>query len=370
MEGLVAAGLLERIAASFGVSVSVAGQLTSAFAIAAGCGVLPLVRAASGLPSRSVLVVAMTVQALVNGAIALSPSLNVILVLRVISGAAASVIPPNAAALAVALAGPSRRVLALAWTTAGVVGAFLVGIPAATGLGHAVHWRAAFALCAVLSMLGGVASSGLPALRTSVLRGSSTFVDLVGRRAIWLPLIVTLLGFAAAFTAIGFAGPITSGSAGPLVSVVQACLGVGAVGGLPIAVRLTATAGPRAAAAASAAVMAGLAIGGGALAMDSSAAGAAAHAVGLILIGAGLFGLSPPIQAALVAAATQDPATALAFNAVAVFVGQALGAALGGAGIAAFGLGGAPVVGLAVGTLAVAASLALPGQLPPHDVDR
>lgn len=365
LESLAVVGLLGPIAVSLNVSLSAAGQLTSVFAISAACGAIPLVRAAAALPARTVLIWAMAVQAIANSAIVVAPSFGVILVLRIISGATASVIPPNAAALAIALAGPERRALALAWTTAGVVGAFLFGIPLATALGQALGWRAPFGLCAGLAGIGGVVSSLLPTVPPDAPSGMVIFAEIARRRALRAPLTATLLGFAAAFTAIGFAGPIIAASAGSYVGLVQACLGIGAIGGLPAAVRLTAMFGARAATVATGAIVVGLAIQGASLIVDSGSTGAVTQAIGLIVIGAGLFGLSPPIQATLVVAAAEDPAIALAINAVAVFLGQALGAAAGGAGIAAFGVGGAPVVGIAVGILAVAVSLALPRRYLP-----
>jgi len=300
------------------------------------------------------------VQAIVNSAIVVAPSFGAILLLRAIGGIAASVIPPNAAALAVALAGPERRPLALAWTTAGVVGAFLLGIPLATALGQAVGWRTPFAVCAGLAGFGSVVLSLLPRVLPDALCGTVIFAEIARRPAIRAPLMVTLLGFAAAFTTIGFAGQIIAAPAWPYVGLVQACLGIGAIGGLPAAVVLTAMFGARAATVASGAIVAGLVIQGNTLIVDLGGMGAVTHAIGLIAIGAGLFGLSPPIQATLVDAASEEPASVLAINAVAAFLGQALGAAAGGAGIVAFGVGGAPVVGIAVGILAVAVSLALP----------
>ncbi|MCC6718145.1 MAG: MFS transporter [Acetobacteraceae bacterium] len=370
LEALAVVGLLDQIAVDLAVGLGAAGQLTSAFTIAAAISVVPLVRAAATLPARTVLIGGMAVLAMVNCAIVVAPSFHGILVLRIIGGIAASVIPPNAAALAVALVGPERRALALAWTTAGVVGAFLFGIPLATTLGKAFGWRAPFALCAVLAGLGAMVSSLLPAVPANTSRGTVVFAEIARRRAIRAPVVATLLGFAAAFTTIGFAGPIIVASAGPYVGLAQVCLGVGAVGGLPGVVRLTAMFGPRAATVACGAILVGLVMQAGTLSLGPSGAAVVIQATGLIVIGAGLFGLSPPVQAALVVAAPEDPTIALSINAVAVFLGQALGTAAGGAGIAAFGVGGALAAGIAAGTLAICASLTLPRRHHPGGIDR
>lgn len=362
LESLAASGILARIADEFETGVGSAGQVTTLFTLAAAISGVPLSRATAHFPKRTLLALAMATQAVINVAILVTPSLSGILVLRALSGAAASLIPPNAVAAAASLAGASGRATALAWTTAGVVVAFLAGIPAATALGEVFGWRAAFALCAVVAGIGGAAVWFiLP--NTDVVaaaRPASRSIPRDSRGA--MPLVITLFGFAAAFSAITFSGPLIAASTTAVqpIGFVQALLGLGALGGLPVAVRLTGALGPRTAIVPVAAISVALMVQGLGLALAGAPLGQALQMVSLVVLGAGLFGLSPPIQLSLVTASAGNPEILLALNAAAVFLGQATGAALGGVGVALAGLPGATIAGLGCALVAAIFATGLP----------
>lgn len=359
LESLVAVGLVEHISAELGTSLSSTAQATSAFTFAAAFSGVPLAGVTSHLPKRRLLVTALLVQAAVNLTILGAPSLPVLLMLRAVSGAAASLIPPNAAALAAQMASPDRRATALAWTTGGVVAAFLVGLPFATLLGESLGWRASFALCMSIACVGAVALQfGLPDV--TAIRPAPSFRHLRLSPALLLTLATTVLGFAASFCVIGFSGPIIAAIAAWPVGFIQIFLGLGAVVGLLSAVRIAGRIGSRAIGLAIGVILLSLTIQVGAVNGAFEKSGWMLQTVALIVLGAGLFGLSPPIQLSLIRASPAYPEIALAMNAAAVFVGQGLGAVGAGSAVGNFGILGAPVAGLLFGGLAMVAAVLVP----------
>ena len=138
------AGLLPQMAEGLGVSVPLAGQVVTAYALGSLAAAVPLVAVTQGLRRKLVMLAAIVGFLAFNTVTALSTSYTIALVARFLAGVAAGL----AWGL---LAGYARRMVvdrlkgkALAVAMAGTPVALALGVPAGTFLGAAMGWRAAF----------------------------------------------------------------------------------------------------------------------------------------------------------------------------------------------------------------------------------
>jgi MFS transporter, DHA1 family, inner membrane transport protein len=167
--------------------------------------------------------------------------------------------------------------------------------------------------------------------------------------------MLTFLGFAATFSAVAYVGPLVtriSGLDGTGVGLMQMMIGLGSIVGV--------VAGARAAdrANGTAFVAASFLVSAVALAAYSLLMGLPTGtlfttvllSLAMMAGAAALFARTPVIQTLLVQAAPDAQAVVLALNGSMVFLGQGIGAAIGGAGIVAFGI---EVLGLAGAVVAL-----------------
>lgn len=91
--------------------------------------------------------------ALANLAVALSDAFTLTLILRIVAGLTAAVVSPTCMAIAGMAAPEGRSGRYLAVVTAGLTVALFTGVPFGAFLGHAISWRATFALIALVSVV-------------------------------------------------------------------------------------------------------------------------------------------------------------------------------------------------------------------------
>lgn len=359
-QALMVPGLLPEMAQALGVGVAQAGQAGGAFALAAALGAIPLARLTARLDRRLLIVAALSALALVNLATACAGSLAQVLVLRGLAGLLAALVLPAAPAAAVALARPEARLAALAWVTGGTTAAFALGLPAASLLGEAFGWRAAFVLASGVSAAAAlVLGASLPRIGGTDAPGGS-LPALLRLPGVGRTLALALLAFAAVFATQAFAGPVAAQVAGGGVAGLQALMALGALAGVPLGRRLAERQPRRAPGLVLGAVLLAAGLQWWLLAMGLFSP--MLQAAQVVLATAALFAASPVLQGQLVQAAPEARGLALAANATAVFLGQAGGAALGGLGLAWAGLLGAAAAGvlLAVAGMIVTQHAAAP----------
>lgn len=355
-------GVLEALARDLGVTVGSAGQLATAFAIAYAVTAPVLVATTTRFPRRRVLLIALALFALANTAMTLAPTLGSLLLLRAVAAVGAAAYMPVAMGAAVTLSGPGYSGRAMATVLFGLTAAFLAGIPAGTWIGTAFGWRATFGFAAGLGTLALIAVVLLPALPGESGRGLRG-LGLIGRPRVAANVAITLCAFVAAFTVNGYIGPVlgrAAGLGGAGIGAMQVLLGVGSVLGVPLGGWI-ADRRPTLGAIA-------LIIGAIVLAQPTysvlmlvpqwtATAGAVAACGGAMLVAsAALFALGPVIQQRLIDDAAGERDIVLSLNASALFLGQGLGAAVGGLSSRLFSL---TANGLAGGAIALATLLAI-----------
>jgi MFS transporter, DHA1 family, inner membrane transport protein len=138
-------GLLPEMAAELGVSESRIGLLVTVFAITVVITAVPLTALATRFPRKPLLILLLGVFAVAMVLGAVSPNYEILLVSRVLAGAAHGLFWSVTAPYASRMVTPSQLARAVSVTAAGGTAAFIFGVPLGTALGHALGWRLAFA---------------------------------------------------------------------------------------------------------------------------------------------------------------------------------------------------------------------------------
>jgi predicted MFS family arabinose efflux permease len=152
--GFIVAGLLNELTADLHVPVQVAGQLLSGYSLALAFGAPLLAWLTSRIERRVLLASALLIYALLHFAAALAPGYGVLMLLRVLTGAAAAIITPQAVATAGLMVPAHERGSAIGAVFLGFSISTVLGVPLGSLLGSHFGWRAAFAVIGLLSLAG------------------------------------------------------------------------------------------------------------------------------------------------------------------------------------------------------------------------
>ncbi|MEV6739194.1 MFS transporter [Streptomyces sp. NPDC051104] len=248
-DGMVMAGILPLIARDLDVSLSVAGQVVTVFALSYGILAPVLATATAKWPRRRVLLTALAVFTLANSLTALAPSYGVLLATRVLAAVGAALYTPTANAVAAAVVPPERRGRAIAVVTGGLTVATALGVPLGTWIGR-TEWRLTMWL---VTGLGAAAFTGLALLLrelpypTAVLSLRDRITPLGNPRVLGAALTTFLVFLAFQTTYIYYAlatRPATGGDQDRLTLLLLVS-GIAAVGGSQLGGRLVDRWGPR-----------------------------------------------------------------------------------------------------------------------------
>ena len=348
------AGLLEPMAADLDVSVSVAGQLQTAFVLTSAI-LGPVAAWALGrLDRKLVILTGVGLGMLLHLGCALAPDFGSLLTLRALAGLAGAISGPAASVAASALAPPDKRGSALAMVSGGMTLAFMIGIPLGSVVGAAFGWRATFITAAALSAIALVGVLFfLPRTPAPPKRAGGR----VQIALIWPLFATTFLTFAANMTLNLYLAPIVrvgAGVTGAGVGAFQMMIGVGSFVGLWL--------GGRAAdrGAGKTWILQGFAIQAAAMTIHLMASLHAAPsgwpsmamvAFGIFLAATALFSIMPVIQSRLIQVTDGAP-VAIALNGSVISFGQALGSVVGGAALATAGVPAIPAAALTMSLMA------------------
>ncbi len=324
----VLSGVLAPLAASLQVSVAAAGQAMTAYALSTAV-LAPLALIATGAwPRRRVLCVSLAVFALGNALCAFASSLPALLAGRVLMGVGA-VFTAVAAGIAVALVEPARRGRALSLVFIGISLSYVIGLPLGAWLGFRHGWQLPIALVAGLS---GIASVVLAAvLPRDIAAPGASFAGLGGllrRRDVAWILALTLLYFTAIFCVFSYIGPVLQALV-PMstvaMSVTLMLFGLSGVAGTLIGGWANDRFGPRRTLTAQLGVLALM------MMLVPLTRGQHVLMVAVFVVwGIAGFGMMSPQQSRLAAIAPAQAPILLSLNTSMLYLGTALGAAIGG----------------------------------------
>ncbi|MEV0905643.1 MFS transporter [Streptomyces hokutonensis] len=185
-DGMVTAGILPLVARDLDVSISVAGQMVTVFALSYGVLAPILATVTARWPRRRALLTALAVFSAANALTALAPSYDALLATRVLAAVGAALYTPTANAVATTLVPAERRGRAIAVVMGGLTVATALGVPLGTWIGR-TDWRLTMWL---VTGLGVAAFAGLAALLpelpqpAAALSLSARFAPLADRRVL------------------------------------------------------------------------------------------------------------------------------------------------------------------------------------------
>ncbi|MEH2479527.1 putative MFS family arabinose efflux permease [Nitrobacteraceae bacterium AZCC 2146] len=157
-EAFVIAGLLPVIAADLQISLAATGQLVTVYALTYAVGSPILAVTFNNLDRRTVLTLALCCFIAGNLLAVVATTFTMLLASRMLMAVGAGLCMPTALAVSIAIATPERRGRAIALVTSGLTVATVLGVPLGTWIGNHFGWRATFVLVAVL---GAIALAGL-----------------------------------------------------------------------------------------------------------------------------------------------------------------------------------------------------------------
>ncbi len=202
------AGALNDLARSMSVSVAVAGQLTTIGAIVLALGAPTLAAWVAGSDRRRLLAFWLVWYGAGHLLCALAPNYAALVLLRTVSLLGAAVYTPQAGAAIGVMTRPEARSGAITFVFLGWALASVLGMPINAFVAETLGWRSAFALVGMLSLIGaGWVWFALPdGIRPAAMSAASWRVVLT-HPVLMTVVGVTALAGAAQFTLFSYMAP-------------------------------------------------------------------------------------------------------------------------------------------------------------------
>lgn len=351
---MVVPGTLNEISSGLRISVATAGQLISAAALLM-CVAAPLLAAfVAGWDRRRLLALSMAWYALLHFACSAAPDFASLLVLRVLAVISPAIFTPQAAACVGLLVPAEQRGRAITFVFLGWSVASVLGMPLGAFVGGTLGWRAAFALIGVMSLAAAwwVWRSMPEGVKPPAL-SRAAWAETFRSPALMLCVLVTVLYAAGQFVLFSYFAPyfkqkvgITPGQ----LSLLFMWFGAfGFIGNMLMSRHIDRLGSPRA-------VMIAIACMAVSLLAWPLGTSIAVAAIVMVPWALGCFASNSAQQARLVAIAPALASASIALNSSAMYAGQALGAATGGALISQGGMESLHWAGFGGLVLAMAAS--------------
>jgi MFS transporter, DHA1 family, inner membrane transport protein len=326
---LAPAGMLTELSGGLGVTIRDAGLLITFGAIVLCIGSPLTAWLTSRIERRTLLTATLAVLALTNAASAFAPDYTTLLVIRLIMLAVGVLYTPQAAGTAALIVPPEKRGSTIAYIFLGWSLAAAIGLPLVTFIASRYGWRAVYGsigLIGVLSFLllawrlpGGLVGSPVD-LKTWAAVGRN--------RLIVLLLSITTLQMSGQFVVFTFMGPLLTKltGAGPdAIGLVFALYGLFGFVGIAIATRIVDAWGAyKTSLLFTTLLLAGVA--GWAL----SAGIYSLMACSVAIWGLGFASTNSMQQVRLVTAAPALASASVSLNTSVLYIGQAIGSAIGG----------------------------------------
>lgn len=322
-------GMLPGIASDLGVSIPAAGLLVSAYALGVLLGA-PLMTLTTGrIPRRYLLIGLMGIFTLGNLLSALATDYYSPLTARVVTSLNHGAFFGVGSIVAASVVAPDKRAGAVAAMFLGLTLATIGGVPMATWFGEVFGWRTAFGGITGLGVLAMVALwFALPDVPLPKSDGVLAEIRVLARGPVLAALALTVIGSSAMFTVFTYIAPILCSETQASTSFVTAMLVLYGIG-LTLGNMWGGKAADRS-------VDRTLIVSLGVLILVLLVFTVLMRwpvpaALAILIWGMASFAIVPPLQMRVMEAAREAPNLASAVNIGAFNLGNAAGAALGGA---------------------------------------
>jgi MFS transporter, DHA1 family, inner membrane transport protein len=326
---LAPAGMLIELSSDLGVTVRDAGLLITFGAIMLCVGSPLTAWLTSRIERRTLLTTTLAVLAATNAASAFAPDYTFLMIIRLLMLAVGSLYTPQAAGTAALIVSPEKRGSTIAYIFLGWSLAAAIGLPLITFIASRYGWRAVY---------GGIGAFGclsflflawrLPGGLVGAPVDLKTWTDVGRNRLIVLLLSITTLQMSGQFVVFTFMGPLLTKlthAGADAVGLVFACYGVFGFVGIAIATRIVDAWGPyKTSVTFTVLMLAGIT--GWAL----SAGIYPLMACSVAVWGLGFASTNSMQQVRLVSAAPALASASVSLNTSVLYIGQAVGSAIGG----------------------------------------
>ncbi|MEQ7050827.1 MFS transporter [Paenibacillaceae sp. P-4] len=206
----ISVGLLPLIANDLRIPVTTAGLTVSLYALGATFGAPILTALTSSMSRKKLLLWIMIVFIIGNTVAALSTTIGILLVARVISAFSHGVFMSIGSTIAADLVPEDRRASAISIMFTGLTVATVTGVPFGTFIGQQLGWRTAFITIVIIGVIAIIANSILvPSnLRQGVKTSFRDQLKLVTNGRLLLLFIITALGYGGTFVVFTYLSPL------------------------------------------------------------------------------------------------------------------------------------------------------------------
>ncbi|WP_395504465.1 MFS transporter [Ectopseudomonas hydrolytica] len=343
-------GMLPGIASDLGVSIPAAGLLVSAYALGVLLGAPLMTLTTDRIPRRYLLIGLMGIFTWGNLMSALATDYYSLLIARVVTSLNHGAFFGVGSIVAASVVAPDKRAGAVAAMFMGLTLATIGGVPLATWFGEVFGWRTSFAGITGLGVLAMLALwFALPNVPLPKSDGVLAEIRVLGRGPVLAALALTVIGSSAMFTVFTYIAPILSSETQASTAFITAMLvlyGIGLTLGNVWGGKAADRSVDRTLIVSLSALILVL------LAFTVLMRWPLPAALAILIWGIASFAIVPPLQMRVMEAAKAAPNLASAVNIGAFNLGNAIGAALGGAvikaglGYPAISLAGAAMAGL------------------------
>jgi predicted MFS family arabinose efflux permease len=323
------AGMLNELSAGLDVSIRDAGLLIT-YGAAVLCIGSPLMAwLTSRIERRTLLLSTLAVFAITNAASAVAPDYAALLAIRLVMLAVGALYTPQAAGTAGLIVPLEKRGSTIAYIFLGWSLAAAVGLPLVTFIASRYGFRAAYGGISVVACLSFVTLAWrLPGGLLGEPVDLKTWTDVGRNRVILLLLVITTLQMSGQFVVFTFIGPLLAQltGAGPdAVGLVFAIYGVFGLIGIAIATRIVDSWG-----AYKSSLLFTTLLLAGVSGWAFSAGNYPLMAMSVAIWGLGFASTNSMQQVRLVAAAPALASASVSLNTSVLYIGQAVGSAIGG----------------------------------------
>jgi predicted MFS family arabinose efflux permease len=324
------AGMLGELAEGLDVSIRTAGLLITFGAVVLCIGSPLTAWLTSRIERRTLLAMTLFVLAITNAASSFAPDFASLLAIRLVMVAVGVIYTPQAAGTAALIVPAEKRGSTMAYVFLGWSIAAAAGLPTITFIASRYGWHAAYGGIAAVAVLGFLLLLWrLPGGLVVAPVDLRTWLDLARNRAIVVLLAITTLQMSGQFAIFSFMAPLLKklAGAGPdAISLAFMLFGALSAVGVVIATRIVDRWGSYLASVFFTSLMlAGVtlwAVGAGSYLLMAAA---------VAIWGLGFAAANSMQQVRLVAAAPEMASASVSLNTSVLYVGQAIGSAIGGA---------------------------------------